>query len=82
MDSSKDSPHGGFSEPALTAKEIAPFIGCAAPTIYGMAAAGQIPYVSVGVRRRGRRFYLSAVRAALESQTLKRDMSNGVRSAV
>ncbi len=55
-------------EIALTAKVIAPLIGCAVPTVYKMAAAAQIPYVSVGVRRRGRRFYLSAVRAALEGK--------------
>lgn len=57
------------AELALTARELAPLIGCAIPTVYKMSAAAQIPYVMVGVRKRGRRFYLSAVRAALETRT-------------
>ena len=76
-----EDPIVSSTEPALTAKEIASSLRCAAPTIYGMAAAGQIPYVTVGVRGRGRRFYLSAVRAALESQTSRGPKRDGVESA-
>jgi excisionase family DNA binding protein len=81
MEMSQNSITFEQQEHALSAKALAPLIGCAVHTVYRMAAASQIPFVTVGVGHRGRRFYLSAVRAALESQTSRRHGGNGVGSA-
>lgn len=54
------------SEHALTAKALAPLIGVAVSTVHKMSRGRVIPFVSIGASQRGRRFYVSAVKAVLE----------------